>query len=129
MVHSPIGRPARMALVALLAAAVTALPAPGSAATVQPGWRDLAAAQAPDANPLEGFIPYAGAYTTFPHSMEWFYLPLNAVMTGPHRFDWGRWRSSWTRSPPGATMRRSASTWTIRASPAASRSSCSIRVC
>ncbi|GAA2896997.1 hypothetical protein GCM10020220_103580 [Nonomuraea rubra] len=88
MVHSPIRRPARMALVALLAAAVTALPAPSSATAGQPGWRNLAAAPAPDANPLEGFIPYAGAYTTFPHSMEWFYLPVNAVMTGPHRFDW-----------------------------------------
>ncbi|MFI6793099.1 DUF4832 domain-containing protein [Nonomuraea sp. NPDC050383] len=88
MVRSPIRRPARMALAALLAAAVTALPTPSSAAAGQPGWRNLAAAQAPDANPLEGFIPYAGAYTTFPHSMEWFYLPLNAVMTGPDHFDW-----------------------------------------
>ncbi|MCK2218674.1 hypothetical protein MF672_033490 [Actinomadura sp. ATCC 31491] len=91
MAHFLTGRPARMASAALLAAAVAALPAPGSAATGptgQPGWRELAAAEAPDANPLKGFIPYAGAYTTFPHSMEWFYLPLNAVMTGPRRFDW-----------------------------------------
>ncbi|MGA4992346.1 hypothetical protein [Nonomuraea bangladeshensis] len=88
MVHTPTGRPARMALAALLAATVTALPAPTPASAAGPGWRNLAAGQAADANPLKGFIPYAGAYTTFPHSMEWFYLPLNAVMTGAHRFDW-----------------------------------------
>ncbi|GAA2904421.1 hypothetical protein GCM10010517_70490 [Streptosporangium fragile] len=88
MVHFSINRPARMAVVAALAAVAAALPAPSSTAATQPDWRALAAAEAPDANPLEGFIPYAGAYTTFPHSMEWFYLPLNAVMTGPHRFDW-----------------------------------------
>ncbi|TDD53781.1 DUF4832 domain-containing protein [Nonomuraea terrae] len=89
MVHSPMKRNARLAIVTVLAAVVAAaLPATGSTAATQPGWRPLAAAEAPDANPLKGFIPYAGAYTTFPHSMEWFYLPLNAVMTGPHRFDW-----------------------------------------
>lgn len=100
MVH-PINRPARMAIVAALAAALFA-PSPAAATVPDPAavaaatvpspsavdWRPLAAAAAPDANPLEGFIPYAGAYTTFPHSMEWFYLPVNAVMTGPHRFDW-----------------------------------------
>ncbi|WP_084964992.1 DUF4832 domain-containing protein [Thermoactinospora rubra] len=88
MAHSPYTRPARMAVLTVLTAAATALPATGSIAAAQPGWRPLAAAAAPDANPLKGFIPYAGAYSTFPHSMEWFYLPLNAVMTGPHRFDW-----------------------------------------
>ncbi|MFI7453046.1 DUF4832 domain-containing protein [Nonomuraea sp. NPDC049714] len=88
MGHSPINRAARMAVLAVLTAVSTALPAASSTAATEPGWRNLAAAEAPDANPLKGFIPYAGAYTTFPHSMEWFYLPLNAVMTGPHRFDW-----------------------------------------
>ncbi|MEU6854169.1 DUF4832 domain-containing protein [Actinacidiphila alni] len=60
-------------------------PAPASAH----GWRQLAPGAAPRANPLEGFIPYAGDYSTFPYAMEWFYLPLNAVMTGPDTFDWG----------------------------------------
>jgi hypothetical protein len=101
MAHLPIK------VVAVLAAVVAALPLTSSAASGQPAgqpghlagqpaghlagqpaWRPLAAAEAPDANPLEGFIPYAGDYTTFPHSMEWFYLPLNAVMTGPQQFDW-----------------------------------------
>ncbi|GAA4055463.1 DUF4832 domain-containing protein [Nonomuraea soli] len=78
----------RVTIVAALAAAVAAVPAPGTALTAQPGWRDLPAGEAPNVSPLAGFIPYAGEYSTFPHSMEWFYLPLNAVMKGPHRFDW-----------------------------------------
>src|SRR5512133_628428 len=43
---------------------------------------------APADNPLKGFFPYAGSYTTFPHSMEWGYLPLRSLMTGPTNFDW-----------------------------------------
>ena len=69
---------------------------PGTAASAGPahasqhaGWRPMAPATAPASNPLEGFIPYAGSYSTFPYSMEWFYLPLNAVMVGPDHFDWG----------------------------------------
>ena len=41
----------------------------------------------PADNPLKGFLPYAGNYTTFPHSMEWGYLPLRSLMTGPTNFD------------------------------------------
>ena len=44
-----------------------------------------------DENPLRGFIPYSSTKRTddtFPHSMEWFYLPLAAVVTGPDAFDW-----------------------------------------
>lgn len=33
-------------------------------------------------------MPYAGSYSTFPYSMEFFYIPLNAVMTGPDTFNW-----------------------------------------
>jgi hypothetical protein len=43
---------------------------------------------APAANPLKGFVPYAGAYTTFPYSTEWSYLPLRSLMSGPTNFDW-----------------------------------------
>lgn len=43
---------------------------------------------APPNNPLKGFMPYAGSYTTFPYSMEWNYLPLRSLMTGPTNFDW-----------------------------------------
>ncbi|MET7401614.1 DUF4832 domain-containing protein [Dactylosporangium sp. NPDC005572] len=58
-------------------------PAPGS-----PQWTTLAHAPAPAGNPLKGFMPYAGDYATFPYSMEWFYLPLRDVMTGPRQFRW-----------------------------------------
>ncbi|MRG58947.1 DUF4832 domain-containing protein [Agromyces sp. CFH 90414] len=51
-------------------------------------WRALAPAGEPESNPLKGFIPFAGDYPDFPHSMEWSYFPLNAVMTGPSTFDW-----------------------------------------
>ena len=43
---------------------------------------------APADNPLKGLFPYAGSYTTFPHSMEWGYLPLRSLMAGPTNFDW-----------------------------------------
>jgi hypothetical protein len=39
-------------------------------------------------NPLKGFMPYAGSYSTFPYSMEWSYLPLRSLMSGPTNFDW-----------------------------------------
>jgi len=44
-----------------------------------------------DQNPLRGFVPYAATPVTpgeFPHSMEWFYLPLSAVVTGPDTYRW-----------------------------------------
>ncbi|MFB4300378.1 hypothetical protein [Actinomadura sp. NTSP31] len=88
MVHFPIPGPARWAAAAALTSVVAAAMAPTAAAGPRPGWRTPAAGEAPDANPLSGFIPYAGSHSTFPHSMEWFYLPVNAVMKGPHRFDW-----------------------------------------
>lgn len=42
----------------------------------------------PADNPLKGFLPYAGTYTTFPHSMEWGYLSLRSLMPGATNFDW-----------------------------------------
>jgi len=48
----------------------------------------LTYAPAPPDNPLKGFMPYAGEYTTFPYSMEWGYLPLRSLMTSPTNFDW-----------------------------------------
>jgi hypothetical protein len=50
--------------------------------------RPLSYAAAPPDNPLKGFLPYTGTYTNFPHSLEWFYLPLNAVLIGSNQFDW-----------------------------------------
>jgi hypothetical protein len=76
------------ALAACLAAALALVPAQSASADNAAHWRSLAPGRAPDRNPLEGFIPYAGSYATFPYAMEWFYLPLNAVVTGPDRYDW-----------------------------------------
>ncbi|GIH23370.1 beta-galactosidase [Acrocarpospora phusangensis] len=67
-----------------MALALTAV----TAAAPAPSWTPLAYRQAPADNPLKGFMPYAGSYQTFPHSMEWFYLPLREVMTGQNTFDW-----------------------------------------
>lgn len=44
---------------------------------------------APPDNPLKGLVPYAGAHADrFPHSLEFDYLPLSDLMTGPNEFDW-----------------------------------------
>jgi hypothetical protein len=48
----------------------------------------LAYTPAPPDNPLKGFMPYSGSYTTFPYSMEWGYLPLRSLMSGPTNFNW-----------------------------------------
>ncbi len=45
-------------------------------------------APAPPDNPLKGFVPYAGQAREFPHSLEFNYLPVSAVMRGPDTFDW-----------------------------------------
>ncbi|WP_203914692.1 DUF4832 domain-containing protein [Rhizocola hellebori] len=58
-----------------------------------PQWTPLSYAAAPADNPLKGFLPFAGSYQTFPHSMEWFYLPLRDVMTGPQQFRWAAMES------------------------------------
>lgn len=42
--------------------------------------------QAPVDNPLKGFVPYKGSYPNFPYSLEWFYVPLSALMDGPDSF-------------------------------------------
>jgi len=51
---------------------------------------ELEYAPAPLDNPLKGLVPYVSASgkNRFPHSMEFRYFPLDAVMTGPSRFDW-----------------------------------------
>lgn len=40
-------------------------------------------------NPLKGLVPYSGdRRDNFPHSMEFGYLPLGKLMTGPAEFNW-----------------------------------------
>jgi len=48
----------------------------------------LGRSTSPTNNPLKGFMPYSGNYTTFPHSMEWNYLSLRSLMSGPTTFNW-----------------------------------------
>jgi hypothetical protein len=74
--------------VALLTALTLAAGTPAAAHPAEPRWKPLAYTSAPADNPLKGFMPFAGDYQTFPHSMEWFYLPLRDVMTGPRQFRW-----------------------------------------
>lgn len=59
---------------------------PSETAQLQP--IALAYAPGPPDNPLKGFIPYLGAKTNFPHSMEWDYTAVASVMTGEGKFDW-----------------------------------------
>ncbi len=51
--------------------------------------RPLEYAPAPAGNPLKGLVPYAGqGGNRFPHSLEFDYLSLAAVVVGPDRYDW-----------------------------------------
>jgi hypothetical protein len=43
---------------------------------------------APPDNPLKGLVPYAGQGDPFPHSLEFWYFPMNRLMVGPNEFDW-----------------------------------------
>ena len=45
-------------------------------------------APGPADNPLKGFVPYAGEGRDFPHSLEFGYLSLASMMTGPTTFNW-----------------------------------------
>lgn len=45
-------------------------------------------APGPADNPLKGFVPYAGQGRRFPHSLEFNYLSLASMMTGPTNFNW-----------------------------------------
>jgi hypothetical protein len=57
-----------------------------AAVSANPGvWRALTPQASPVDNPLKGFLPYRGTYA-FPHSMEWFYVPLKDLMSGPSTF-------------------------------------------
>ena len=50
---------------------------------------DLKPGMAPVDNPLKGLVPYSEPVEgRFPHSMEFFYLPLSAVVKGPGKHDW-----------------------------------------
>jgi hypothetical protein len=51
--------------------------------------RTLEYAPAPVDNPLKGLVPYAGERRdTFPHSMEFNYIPFSALVKGYDQFEW-----------------------------------------
>ncbi|MEI7807357.1 MAG: hypothetical protein WCJ07_02615 [Verrucomicrobiota bacterium] len=61
-----------------------------SATAVEPVWRNLDYAPSPVDNPLKGLVPYSDAAhrEAFPHSMEFSYFPMAAVVKGPEQYDW-----------------------------------------
>ena len=73
--------------VAVVLTAVAFLPA-ASVLAVDPVVFRPAYAPGPADNPLKGFVPYAGQGRKFPHSLEFDYLPLASLMTGPTNFNW-----------------------------------------
>ena len=54
----------------------------------EPVMRELKYAPGPPDNPLKGLVPYAGRREQFPHSMEFSYLPLSALVKGERKYDW-----------------------------------------
>jgi len=48
---------------------------------------DIAPGSTPETNPLKGLIPFATS-TSFPHSMEWFYIAVNEVEVSEGVYDW-----------------------------------------
>ena len=51
--------------------------------------RPLEYAPAPVDNPLKGLVPYVGdVRDRFPHSLEFNYVPLAALVTGYDHYDW-----------------------------------------
>lgn len=78
---------------ALLATAPLAL----TACAPEPGWTRLTPAAAPPSNPLKGMLPYAPedpaqtptwSDAAVDVTMEWVYLPVSDVVTGPGAHDW-----------------------------------------
>src|SRR5690349_8983289 len=69
-------------------------PTPASTVETPDRMVTLDYAPAPADNPLKGFMPFYDAYSSrlnpmandFPHSMEWFYVPLRNLMNGPDSF-------------------------------------------
>lgn len=48
----------------------------------------LSFSPAPADNPLKGFLPFQGAYSSFPHSLEFVSMGLSDVQKGDNTFDW-----------------------------------------
>lgn len=82
----------RTAAVAAAAAMTLAMPLTPTHADDQSAWQTLETTSARLDNPLKGFVPFGAKSgdpaTIFPHTMEWFYMPLKAVVKGERTYDW-----------------------------------------
>src|SRR5689334_5891780 len=66
-----------------------AMQAPLNTASAASGsWISQTTAATPADNPLKGFMPWQGTYSNFPHSMEYFIIPLKDMMTAATTYSW-----------------------------------------
>jgi hypothetical protein len=88
--HTMRGKFAVLAMMLLAALAARQAEPPAAA----PEWHSMVFrgdATGVDENPLRGLVPWVTARSdpnSFPHSMEWFNLPLSDVVTGRGTYDW-----------------------------------------
>ena len=85
-----------IAVAAVTALSLTTTLAPAHAED-QAAWQPLETTAARTDNPLKGFMPFGQQLdhnaTNFPYTMEWFYLPLNAVVKGEKNYDWSQFET------------------------------------
>ena len=85
-----------IAVAAVTALSLTTTLAPAHAEE-QATWQPLETTAARTDNPLKGFMPFGQQLdhnaTNFPYTMEWFYLPLNAVVKGEKNYDWSQFET------------------------------------
>lgn len=86
------GRRAAAASIVALAVGFSGTLGMGQARAEAGDWQPLTSTAARTDNPLKGFLPFGAELdhdaVTFPYSMEWFYLPLDAVVKGERVYDW-----------------------------------------
>ncbi len=75
-----------LAVFAAVATVQAAAPDPPPVARGQ--WVRQTHAPAPADNPLKGLMPFRGAYASFPHSMEWSYIPWKDIQQDESTFTW-----------------------------------------
>lgn len=92
---------AAVSTLALALPGLVAQAGPAAATPDRQDWTTLTTTAARTDGPLEGFIPFApepgtelqAADPDFPYELEWFYLPVDAVVVGEDRYDWTRFES------------------------------------
>ena len=55
---------------------------------VKPVLHEIPEGESKPGNPLKGLIPFQGSDTSFPHSMDWFYIAVSDVQVAMNIFDW-----------------------------------------